>query len=65
MIQGIEKGWDVEQIIGATGSVDDLLFLVKWKDQNVSELVPNKICREKFVNALLDFYEKNLKWEDE
>ena len=65
IIQGIENGWDVEQIIGATGSTDDLLFLVKWKDHPISELVPNKLCREKFTNALLDFYEKNLKWEDE
>jgi hypothetical protein len=64
-IHGIDQGWEAEQILGATETGTDILFLVKWKNQNYSELVPNNICRTKFTSALLDFYEKNLQWDDE
>ena len=62
---GLDKGYVPEKILGALcDSASSLAFLVKWKDVDLTEMVPNEWLKEKYPMTLIDFYEKNLVWDD-
>ncbi|XP_015790108.1 chromobox protein homolog 1-like [Tetranychus urticae] len=57
---GIENGFEVERIIGATDVHGELEFLIKWKESPLAELVKASIANEKLPAAVIAFYEARL-----
>ena len=64
---GIEKGFEPERVLGVKKlkKSGKLKILIKWKHEPLCELIPNRLVRKKFPEMLLDFYEKNLSWDEE
>lgn len=62
-IKGLERGLELDKIIGATDIGGKLQFLVKWKDTSAeTELIPSEIANDKMPQAVISFYEDRLTW---
>jgi hypothetical protein len=46
-----------EQIIGATDSSEEFMFLMKWNNPDEADLVPAKEDNGKCAQAVISFYE--------
>lgn len=56
----------VESILGAKyNDSNELVFVVKYKDYPNTDLVPNKIMRQKHASVLLAYYEDHMQKMDE
>lgn len=53
-----------EGIIGAIESLGELMFLVKWKNQNKADLISSEIAKLACPQIVLQYYEKKLVWND-
>uniref|UniRef100_A0A182PX89 Chromo domain-containing protein n=1 Tax=Anopheles epiroticus TaxID=199890 RepID=A0A182PX89_9DIPT len=62
VMNGFEKGYVPEKILGATKDDNELLFLMQWKDKDKAQLVKSKEARKHCPQLVLDFYEKHLNW---
>uniref|UniRef100_A0A182Q176 Heterochromatin protein 1 n=1 Tax=Anopheles farauti TaxID=69004 RepID=A0A182Q176_9DIPT len=62
-MNGFEKGYVPEKILGATESNKELLFLIQWKDKDKAQLVTSKDARKYCPQLLIDFYEERLIWQ--
>ncbi|XP_031619187.1 chromobox protein homolog 3-like [Contarinia nasturtii] len=51
-------------ILGATEVNGQLKFIFKWKDQVEPTIVSNEVAKHRYTNAVLDFYESCLRWDD-
>ncbi|ODN05140.1 Chromobox protein 5 [Orchesella cincta] len=61
---GFGKGLQAEKIVGATeGDDGKLLFMVKWKDSDATELVTASEAKVKCPQVVISFYEGIIKWE--
>lgn len=62
--KGFERGLDVERIMGVTDtSGDQLMFLIKWKNEEETELVASKEVNTKVPQLVIKFYESQLTWK--
>lgn len=62
--KGFERGLEVERIMGVTDtSGDQLMFLIKWKNEEETELVPAREANTKVPQLVIKFYESQLTWK--
>lgn len=62
-MNGFEKGYIPEKILGATEGDNELLFLIQWKDKDRAQLVKSKEARKHCPQLVIDFYEERLIWQ--
>lgn len=62
-MNGFEKGYVPEKILGATEANNELLFLIQWKDKDKAQLVSSKEARKHCPQLVIDFYEDRLIWQ--
>ncbi|CAG0900099.1 unnamed protein product [Darwinula stevensoni] len=59
---GLERGWKLEKIIGATEVNAEKMLFVKWKERDEIEVVPSKELRKQHADSIINFYESRIMW---
>ncbi|KAK4878063.1 hypothetical protein RN001_010569 [Aquatica leii] len=57
---GFARGFQPEQILAATNSSGQLLFLMKWANTNKVDLVPAVEANIRCPQIVIDFYERHI-----
>lgn len=61
--KGFEEGWIATEIIGALEYKSELIFLMKWKNNNKAEMVKAKDANIQCPQVVIKFYESRIRWD--
>ena len=61
---GFDKGWEAEEILGATETLGELYFLIKWKQSEDATLLAAKTVNVKIPQMVIAFYEARTTWDN-
>lgn len=62
---GFERGYEAEEIIGATDLDGQIMFNIKWKGADILDWVPAKEANVKCPQVVIKYYESCLTWKTE
>ena len=62
-INGFDKQYKVDSILGVSKSSGELRFLIKWKGVVEPEIIPARIANVKCPAEVIKFYEQRVNWE--
>ncbi|KAL5255623.1 hypothetical protein ACHWQZ_G011005 [Mnemiopsis leidyi] len=62
---GFERGYEAEEIIGATDLDSQIMFNIKWKGADILDWVPAKEANVKCPQVVIKYYESCLTWKTE
>jgi len=62
---GFERGFEAEEIIGATDLDGQIMFNIKWKGTDILDWVPAKEANVKCPQIVIKYYESCLTWKTE
>lgn len=62
---GFERGYEAEEIIGATDLDGQIMFNIKWKNTDILDWVPAKEANVKCPQVVIKYYEQCLTWKTE
>jgi len=62
---GFERGYEAEEIIGATDLDGQIMFNIKWKGADILDWIPAKEANVKCPQVVIKYYESCLTWKNE
>lgn len=60
----VDRGYDVEKILGATSHNGQIFFLVKYKNTLKADLICSNIAKYAFPRVVISYFMNNLVWRD-
>ena len=63
--RGFSRGLEAEKILDATFDTGQIFFLVKWKDSELSDIVPAREANIRIPEMVIQFYEDRMEWGEE
>ena len=63
--RGFSRGLEAEKILDATFDTGQIFFLVKWRDSELTDIVPAREANFRIPEMVIQFYEDRMEWGDE
>ncbi|GFY61437.1 chromobox protein homolog 1 [Trichonephila inaurata madagascariensis] len=60
--RGYERNLEPDRIVGATEKDGEILFLMRWKECEEPDLVPEKIANVRWPQIVIQFYKERILW---
>lgn len=64
-LNGFDRGEQVVRVLGASDVTGQLMFLVKFDENDSAEMIPSNICNVKCPQEVIQFYEERLVWHSD
>ena len=63
--RGFSRGLEAEAILDATFDTGQIFFLVKWRDSDLTDIVPAREANIRIPEMVISFYEERMEWGEE